>query len=235
MSADLQWDESVKRMVVPEWKVGHAVAIPSPPANTQAWREHRCAGMGGSDVAAILGLSKWSTRHSVYLEKARGVLPRVSDRPVVMDCGRELERLALRYLADETELDVQAANDDMTLCHPQWDWQRAHIDGFVVDAGEASSIVEAKWAQSMWYEVPVYYLCQAQWYLHVTGLDACYFTVIFANRAWDWWLVERDEEDIELIVDASRRFWQRHVVEGVAPPLDGSDDARRMQIGRAHV
>lgn len=36
----------------------------------EAWLDRRRAGIGGSDVAALLGLSRWKTPLDVFLDKA---------------------------------------------------------------------------------------------------------------------------------------------------------------------
>ena len=55
------------------------------------WLKHRSLGIGGSDVAAILGLSKWKSPLSVYMDK---VFPeQADDKPKheAMEWGSRLE------------------------------------------------------------------------------------------------------------------------------------------------
>lgn len=45
------------------------VYMPTDNMTEDQWLEARRAGIGGSDAAAIAGLSKWKTPMSVYLDK----------------------------------------------------------------------------------------------------------------------------------------------------------------------
>lgn len=56
---------------------------------TTEWHEQRRAGIGGSDVAALLGLSKWKSPYQLFLEKTGNAPPQEDNE--AMYWGRMLE------------------------------------------------------------------------------------------------------------------------------------------------
>ena len=47
------------------------------------WLELRSHGIGGSDVAAIMGLSPWRTPYQVWADKVLGIREDISGKPAV--------------------------------------------------------------------------------------------------------------------------------------------------------
>src|SRR6267142_5704216 len=68
------------------------------------WKIVRRSGVGGSDVAAILGLSPWKSAMDVWLEK-KGLLEETSDpnREFLLELGTQLEPVIARLYERETK------------------------------------------------------------------------------------------------------------------------------------
>ena len=96
----------------------------------QAWLAERRNGVGGSDVAGILGLSPWASPYSVWASKVFGD---VDDRDTLaMSFGRRAEQMIAPWFHELTGLYV---GGQQTACvHPDNDWQRCTIDGKVYAA-----------------------------------------------------------------------------------------------------
>lgn len=197
-----------------------------------AWHELRLSGVGGSEVAAVLGLSTLDGPHTVWMRKM-GILHDDAEN-IRMRVGSRLEPLVIDLLRERGS--VAAHPFAVTLRHPEHQWWVLNIDGVTYPSigGEQTvdEVVEAKTsserAQSYWLEqgVPLYYQTQCQYILGATGLDSVIVPCLFGNGAFEWWRVRRDEEDIAAITSAVSEFWWNHVVPGVPPPIDGSSFAR---------
>lgn len=187
--------------------------------------------IGGSDIAAIVGLSPWASPWSCWAEKVGLVQPThdeaTQDR---LDAGTDAELyLAAQFMRHEG---LALAGEQMELRHPEMTWARGHCDALVFDGAqhdEAPGIGlalggwEAKTDRQFapWAEVPPYYLCQIQWYMALSGLDRWWVTVGFGGWRTKTYLVERDQSDIDYITARAEAFWTNHVLTGDPPPADG--------------
>lgn len=192
----------------------------------------RSTGIGGSDVAAILGLSKWKTPLQVYMEK-RGELAPQPDNDA-MRWGRYLEPVVRQAYADATGYEVRVPTT--MLRHPRHDFAVASIDGFV--DGDAGRIFEAKtartadgWGEAGSDQVPQAYLLQVQWYMEVTALPVADVAALIGGSDFRIYTVEADRELQQMLLDAAAEFWQR-VQRGEPPePVTVADAIARW--GRA--
>ena len=185
----------------------------------------RRAFLGGSDVAGVLGLSPWASPWSVYAEKV-GLVDDSFDESERLALGKDAEHyLSAVFTRRHPDLYLGGAQAELT--HPDYPWLRGHADGFVLespdsDVSDAIAGWEAKTDNSLkpWESVPVYYQCQAQTYMLLTGLPEWRFTVGFAGWRVEEYLLLADENDQRLIVERTREFWERHVLTGDPPPVD---------------
>jgi putative phage-type endonuclease len=185
----------------------------------QDWLEARRTGIGGSDVAAILGLSKWKTPLQVYQEK-RGELPPQDDN-AAMRWGRYLEPVVRQAYADETGREVRLPTE--LIRHPVYEHMIANLDGVAGGATEPMRIFEAKTARSAdgWGEpgsdqVPQAYLLQVQHYMEVTGVAVADVAVLIGGSDFRLYEVPADRELQEMLIDAEADFWSR--VQRAEPP-----------------
>ena len=73
----------------------------------EEWLDYRRKGIGGSDVAAIFGISSFHTGRDIYYEKT-GVT-RIEDQPdnwVALEVGHLLEDLVAKIFSGQTGLPV---------------------------------------------------------------------------------------------------------------------------------
>lgn len=208
--------------------------------------EERRLGIGGSDVAAILGISPWKSPLEVYLDKTGG--SDVDRDNEFMFWGSSLEDVVAREAAHRLGVTVQRVNQ--TVVHPLAHWRRANLDRRIVDPGAELMLMdwvpehlktldrrvrlglEVKtanaWVASEWMDegVPLPYQAQVQWYLHVTGWDAWVLSTLFGGQKLESWVLEPDKVAIDEIVQKVDAFWHDHVLAGVPPePGPGDPDA----------
>lgn len=186
------------------------------------WHAARRTGIGGSDAAAILGLSKWRTPLDVYLEK-RGEAPPAPENDA-MRWGHYLEPAVRQAYADETGREVRVPTQ--MLRHPQHKWMIGNIDGVTDD----QRLFEAKTARSPegWGEpgtdhIPQPYLLQTQHYMAVTGLPVADVAVLIGGADFRIYEVPADRELQDMLIEAEHEFWQRVLRRDPPKPVTVED------------
>ncbi|ABR31320.1 hypothetical protein SU69_07490 [Thermosipho melanesiensis] len=192
----------------------------------EEWKELRRKGIGGSDAAPALGLSRWKSPLRLYLEKIGEIKSDVDTEAAYW--GNILEDIVAKEFEKRTGKKVKRVN--AILIHSKHEWMIANIDRKVV--GE-NAILECKttsaWNKDEWKddEIPQEYIIQLQHYLAVTGYDKAYIAVLIGGNKFIWKELERDDELINMIIEGERKFWK--MVENRTPPeLDGSKDANEI-------
>lgn len=197
----------------------------------EEWLSARRSGVGGSDVAAILGLSPWRGTYAVWAEKCGlAEAEDISEKPRV-EWGIRLEDSIFEKFAEEhPELSCTKNAGDVVFANAERPWAHATLDGWAEPKeGGEPCVVEVKTAHfptSRDWEVgvPSYYLAQVQHYLSVTGWRCAYVVVLIDG--WDYreFIVDRDDEDIAAVEAAVDAFWHVNVEGGERPLEVGAAD-----------
>lgn len=108
----------------------------------EEWKECRLLGIGGSDVAAICGVSPWATARDLYEEKTKKKYIEWPDSNwVALEIGRLLEELVVQIFMKKTRLEPYAVRK--MFFHPYFPFMRANVDYFVKINGKIY-IIECK-------------------------------------------------------------------------------------------
>ena len=193
----------------------------------EEWLEARRGTIGGSDAAAIVGLSDYATPLSVYMDK-KGMTP---DKPdtLAMRLGRELEDLVARLFCEEmasrgTPKKVRRRN--AMIYNMDYPFAHANVDRWIVGANaglECKTTSELNLKRFKNGEFPPYYYAQCVHYMAVTGAKKWYLAVLVGNKKLYVFEIERDEDEIRALMDAERAFFENHLVPGVMPEAIGKD------------
>lgn len=190
------------------------------------WHAARMEGVGGSDVAAILGLSPWRTAYELWLEKTgQRPMQDISGNPAV-EWGKILEPIiGGHYAAMHPDRTIERV--DGILRSIERPWAQASLD-YAVRSPEGMGVLEVKTASYMsaskWEDgVPIYYLTQVQHYLSVTGWKWADVAVLIGGQDYREYRVERDEDDMAAIARGVDQFWIVNVKERTAPEIRASD------------
>lgn len=215
--------------------------------NREEWLAERATGIGGSEAAAVCGMSPWATPLDVYMSKVGyldGVGRGADDETPDMRRGTLLEPAVLQLYTDETGM-VVAKPEKSVVCkdHP---FMRANLDGITVPDG--SPIIEAKtarwrcppgggdsahrWGDPWTAEVPIVYLFQCMHNMVVAGVDLCHVPVLFGDFEFAIYEVHADREFQELMIAQEERFWS--MVEARTPPdpVNDADVSKRWPISQ---
>ena len=103
------------------------------------WLAYRRMGIGGSDAAAVLGISPFRTAMDLYYDKRNLPIPNDDDGNwVAMEVGTLLEDLVARIFAQKTGLKVyQRKSMFQHLYHP---WMLADLD-YLVEMPDGSTAI----------------------------------------------------------------------------------------------
>lgn len=202
----------------------------------------RRTGIGGSDAAAILGLSPWATPLDIYNEKVAEGEPAEGEPTESQLFGDMLEdtvaRAWVKFMRKDGHMvEVEAMSQTMRSSeHP---FALANIDRKVtwLDGRPAKEGLECKtadkfvahlWGNAESDEVPDYYLIQCMHYLAVTGWDRWHLAVLIGGNTFRKYVIERDEELINHILAAERKFWTQHVEARVPPAPVNLEDIKQL-------
>lgn len=108
----------------------------------EKWLEYRRLGIGGSDVAAILGISPFRTARDLYYDKLNIVTSDDEGNWVAMEMGNLLEPLVARIFAKKTGLKIYQRK--CMFQHPHYPWMLADLDYLVELPDGTTAILEIK-------------------------------------------------------------------------------------------
>ena len=185
--------------------------------NRDEWLSLRKGYIGGSDAGAVVGLNPYKSAYSLWAEKT-GKLPEFEGNTITR-VGSYLEELVAQMFTEETGKKVRKKN--RILVNEDYPFACADVDRLVV--GE-KALLEIKTTNSPVAtkkfkngEYPEAWYCQMTHYLAVTGLEKAYLAVLIECRDFKIFELERDEEEIEALMDAEKNFW--NLVKTDTPPV----------------
>jgi putative phage-type endonuclease len=194
--------------------------------------------IGGSDIGAILGLSRFRSPLEVWLEKTGKETKRADSLPLRFGSFAE-EFVASEY---SRSTGFELIHDESIFVHPDHIFMSAHIDRFVLEGKDVtpSRILECKtanpfasstkgeWGEVGSDEVPMSYLCQCVWYMAITNLDRVDLAVLFGNSDFRIYEITRDKDLEELILQKAIVFWQEYVLKDIPPPPQSETDCQTL-------
>jgi putative phage-type endonuclease len=198
--------------------------------HSKEWHAARRDRIGGSEVAAILGLSKWDSPFSLWHRK-RGEIGEQTENPQ-MSWGTRLEPVILdKFFEDHPELQRLPVGTMRSDARP---WQIANPDALGFD-GDKQCIVECKTAmyadQDEWGpafdedgeptdRIPIYYRCQVLWYMDCLGVDTAWVCVLIGGSDYREYLLKYDASEARYLRGHAAAFIHA-VRHNVRPDIDG--------------
>lgn len=204
------------------------------------WLKYRRLGIGGSEVATLMGLSPWATARDLYYDKA-GIKPAVVEEEnwAAKEIGHALEDLIVEMFRRSTGLHVEQIK--IMYRHPVYPFMQADVDAFVVLDDGRRGILEIKTSspnnRAKWQDgaVPYNYELQGRHYMAVMDVDFCFFCCLFLG---DYEpvirLIERDMDTEADIIAAEEHFWSENVLARVEPPYTEDGDLVLKSIRKHH-
>lgn len=189
-------------------------------ANHEEWLALRHKYIGGSDAAAVVGMNAFVSPYALWAEKT-GRLPGFEGN-LATEVGTFLEEFVAQKFAQVTGKKVRKSNQSWF--NDKYPWAIANIDREIVGEDallEIKTTSELNMAKFKGGEYPSNYYVQIMHYLGVTGKERGYLAVLIGNREFKWFTIERDEDEINALMDAERTF--KMYVDNDTPPMaDGA-------------
>lgn len=194
----------------------------------EEWLSWRRKGIGGSDAAAIIGVSPFATARDLYYDKLNIVsFSSEEDNWVQKEIGHLLEDLVAKIFSKKTGYPVYQVKK--MFYHPHYPYMLADVDYFVKLPDGKTAILEIKTtnynATGNWWldgkeSVPINYEIQGRHYMAVTNIDKVYYCCLYGNTEDEVIIrsIDRDQEYEELIITLEGDFWKNNVLAQVPPP-----------------
>ena len=199
--------------------------------------------IGGSDIGAILGLSRFTSPLEVWMEKTGKETKKFDSLPLRF--GSFAEAFVASEYSRSTGFEL--IHDESIYIHPEHAFMSAHMDRFVLEGGAASStssststptrILECKtanpfssgdWGEVGSDEVPMSYLCQCIWYMAITNINKVDLAVLFGNSDFRIYEISRDLELETVILQKASLFWSDYVLKDLPPPAQSEQDCQTL-------
>lgn len=209
------------------------------------WLDERRKGIGGSDVAAILGESKYASPLKVYKDKVDNVHTDASDKVFVRK-GKDLEGFVRTQhcIPYFKEHGFEVIHPQHIFVNPTIPWIRANLDGLAIpctnefgfrEGPDKNIVIEIKWvsewAEDAWnngtYDnIPVHYYMQVQTYMAVTGAKKAIVFALF-DSTWEVkrFEIKRNDTVINRIIKETEKFYKHHMLMKIPPAITASLDS----------
>lgn len=204
--------------------------------------------LGGPDLAAIVGASRYAGPYDVFLRKTQAL--EIPDN-AAMEWGRRLEGTVAQAYADRTG---NGLAQGATLFHPDHDFLGGTPDFLVgndpnlgleckTSTEEALRLVdeagEPLWGPEGTDQVPMDYFVQCQWYMGLTGRRRWDLAVFFMGprREFRVYPLAFDRDLFDMLVERAVAFWHENVLPQVPPAIDlmPSDLVKAHLLGKAQA
>lgn len=197
---------------------------------TAEQRQDRRRYIGASEVAAVCGLSPYSTLADLYAMKVMGATKRETS---AMRAGNDYEDTLINY--GVSQIQEHAGKEIFEVqVNPEFSQKgipgkqapiTAHLDGLVTLSGSKQRVVlEAKVTRILedygkpWTdEIPAHVLCQVTAQMHLSATTLAFVVVMTREPAFKMYKVKYDSEIWKLINKQCSDFWWGNVVPQVQP------------------
>jgi len=193
--------------------------------------------IGGSDAAAILGVSPWKSAFQLYQEKVGALVEEITPaKQRIFARGHRWEPVVVEMLIDELQdrgHDVKIIARNARYIDREFPFISCEIDlELAIDGEECNSDMKTvhpfaakDWGEQGSDEIPIYYAAQGMHGLMVKPRRRCIFAALVGADDLRIHQIERDEETIAGIRAKEVAFWQR-VQDRNPPDPQTADDVR---------
>jgi len=186
--------------------------------------------IGGSDAAAILGVSPYKTPYQLWMEKTGQVEDDFDvSRDKVLRRGKMLEPYVIEMTREEYGIEIVSRNQ--RFCDPELSFLSCEIDFEWMDVNGVQNAdvktvhprVAYQWGEQGTDEIPLHYTVQFLFGQMIRGCERTLCSAMIGADDLRIYRTERDEEMISLIRQRCIDFWEM-VDKHVAPPITSLAD-----------
>jgi putative phage-type endonuclease len=203
--------------------------------NRQEWLGERKNYLGGTDLAAICGLSPYRTALDVYLDKTSDDIREETND--AMRWGNLLEDVVAKAYSEDTGYFLKIA--DGPIYHSEYKFLAANIDRWAHDIhpfkNEMSTkhVLECKtagfnkgkeWGDSGTDQIPESYLVQVAYYAAICDVPKVDIAVLIGGQDFRIYTYNRDKNLEEKLIKIGVNFWHNHIEKRVPPKCVNTRD-----------
>jgi putative phage-type endonuclease len=197
------------------------VLVPRIEPGTAEWLQR----MSASKIAAVVGLSQWESRFSLYHRMAGTIPPEPDDD--MKRRGHYLEPAIAAWFADQhPDCRIEETG---TYIHAERDWQSASPDRLVIHPSGHVELLQCKsaaefeeWGDAGTDEIPVGYRAQVLWEMDTAGVSTCHVAAILPYLEFRAYVVHYNAEEAAFLRQEGRKFLDE-LEAGQLPAIDGHD------------
>jgi len=199
--------------------------------------------IGGADIAALCGVSRYKGEYEVWLSKTSEAFQKPSSS--AMEWGNRLEKVVADKFAENHAFDLIPGRQ---IAHPEHAFVGGTPDFIYVEADGSQGVLEVKTTNQYnakdWDngDCPDEYLLQLQWYLMLTGLTYGYLAVLIGGQDYREVRIIADVKLHKNMLAIAQNFWHNYVETRTPPPCEmraetialvyGKDDGSTKQLTR---
>jgi putative phage-type endonuclease len=203
------------------------IRVLSADVDRETWLKERAKYLCSSDMAAVLGVTEYSTALHVFLSK-RGEAPEDTAGEAAL-WGNLLEDVVAQEWCRRNRSVIRRIG---LVRHQERTWQACTLDRVVKECPDGlghcaleiktrSAFLAGKWKR----DIPDDVLAQVVWAMETCGYSHMHVAVLIGGQDYRQYVVKRDPQLAADIVAAGQRFWTEHVLSGIEPVVTGHGDA----------
>lgn len=198
--------------------------------------------IGGSDIAALCGVSRFKGAYEVWLSKTSEAYQKPNSD--AMEWGVRLEKVVADKFSENHAFDIIPGKP---IAHPSLNFIGGTPDYIYSEADGSQGVLEVKTTSAYnlkdWDDgAPDEYVLQLQWYLMLTGLTFGYLVVLIGGQTYREVKITADIRLHKNMLKIASDFWYNHVEAKTPPPCEmrpetialvyGKDDGTTREIAK---
>lgn len=193
--------------------------------NRQEWLRERKNYIGGSEIAAICGLSSFDkTALDVYLSKVNpAIVELTKDDPNYEAAywGTKQEKIIAERYAEERNVIIQT--QPTLIRHPKHPFIACNIDRwvsnreYILECKTAHFYKMKKWGDLGTDQIPESYLVQVAYYAAICDVPKVDIAVLIGGQDFRIYTYNRDKNLEEKLIKIGVNFWHNHIEKRIPP------------------
>jgi len=192
----------------------------------QEWLRERKNYLGGTDLAAICGLSPYRTALDVYLNKTSDDI--TEETSPAMRWGNLLEDAVAKAYSEDTGYTI--AIEPNTIYHPEHKFLGANIDRwvddkkYVLECKTAGFTRGKEWGDLGTDQIPESYLVQVAYYAAICDVPKVDIAVLIGGQDFRIYTYTRNKPLEDKIMKIGINFWHNHIEKRIPPKCVNTRD-----------
>ena len=190
----------------------------------------RKLGIGGSDAAAVCGLSPWVTPLQLYNDKTSIEIDTSLNDKDFIKLGNMLEPTVVSLYEEKTG--KTCYEDKRAFTHKKHKWMRANIDrrikgedNIILECKTTGAFSSKKWGEEGTDQIPFNYVLQCAHYAAVLDIDQVDIAVLIGGQTFKCFKYKRNMKLEKSLIERESYFWHENVLKKNAPASKTYEDA----------